>query len=54
MSLYFAFVVPTRVLVSLFKGAISQGFQVNSVLKSKLSTFTHTRNAPVELFIREY
>ena len=24
-SLYFAFVVPTRVLVSLFKGAISQG-----------------------------
>ena len=26
LSFYFAFVVPTRVLVSLFKGAISQGF----------------------------
>ena len=35
-----------------FKGELSQGFcsdQVNSVLKSLLSTFTPTQNAPAEL-----
>ena len=34
------------------EGALSQGFcclQVNSVLKSLLSTFTHTQTAPAEL-----
>ena len=38
------------------KGALSQGFccvQINSVLKSLLSTFTHTQNVPAE-FGRKY
>ena len=35
-----------------YKGELSRGFclvQVNSVLKSLLSTFTRTQNAPAEL-----